>query len=109
MSQSTEPHESQPEQEMNVWGILVERSLRLGDPEAYEYMKQQGTLAAHIQRRQSEMEAMYHARTKAGEDKATAINSTIRDYAAKMAKEEMTEGDADMIVTKWLASWENGD
>ena len=93
----------------NAWGWLVERALREGDPSGYEYMKKNGTLAAHILQRQGEIEAMYEARIKAGDDSATAVNRAISDYAKKMADEEMTEGDAGMIVTQWLASRDNGD
>ena len=92
------------EPNLNTWGKLVERALREGDPAGYEYMKERGTLTAYVLQRQDEIEAMYKARIKAGDDAATAANRTIHDYAEKMADEEMTEDDANSIVSDWLAS-----
>ena len=93
----------------NAWGRLVERALREGNPTGYEYMQERGTLTAFILQRQDEIEAMYKARIKAGDDAATAAERTIHGYAEKLADEEMTEDEADMIVSEWLASRDNGD
>jgi hypothetical protein len=104
MSEETGQQENPQEPEMSAWGTLIERSLRQGDPTMYEYMKQQGTLAAHLRQRGDELAAMYKARVDEGLDKEAAYQSTIRDYAAKMKNEEMTESDAGWVVNQWLAS-----
>ncbi len=72
---------------MRVWGILVEKAFREGDPAVYEYMAQNNLLTECVRRRQAEMNTIYEARLKAGDDNAEAVNSTIIEYVKQMEAE----------------------
>jgi hypothetical protein len=103
-NEKSEPNNGLPKPQLNMWGRLLEQSMREADPQRYEFKKEQGYLMPYLIAGQQVLEQMYLARIKEGEDPESAKESVVEDYAEQMMEEEMSEEDAEMIVSEWLGS-----
>lgn len=103
---------SLPDKTLNPWGQRFERTLKELNPQLAWQLSQMGDLKPFLLVQQNRMMDEYQHRIEKGEDPNLVRESLIAEFSemvekrGAMEQSELTEDEAESVVTAWLASQE---